>query len=68
MINARLNETDWESVDTLANPIPEKIVGLNYRCPVCGGMVDPSSAEQILLHHEHATHPRDFFFAKAAVA
>jgi hypothetical protein len=31
-------------------------------------MVDPTSAEQILLHHEHATHPRDFFCTKAAVA
>ena len=41
---------------------------LNYRCPVCGEMVDASSAEQILLHHEHVTHPRDFLLAKAMVA
>jgi len=41
---------------------------LNYRCPVCGEMVDASSAEQILLHHEHVTHPRDFLLAKAIVA
>jgi hypothetical protein len=23
-------------------------------------MVDATSAEEILLHHEHVTHPRDF--------
>jgi len=40
----------------------------DYRCPVCGEMVDSSSAEQILLHHEHATHPRDFLTAKALLA
>jgi hypothetical protein len=43
-------------------------IDLNYRCPVCGEMVDASSAEQILLHHEHATHPREFLLARAAVA
>jgi hypothetical protein len=31
-------------------------------------MVDATSAEQILLHHEHVTHPRDFLVAKAMVA
>ena len=25
----------------------------NYRCPVCGEIVDAASAEQILLHYEH---------------
>jgi hypothetical protein len=40
----------------------------NYRCPVCGDMVDPSQAEQILLHHEHVTHPHDFALARKAVA
>lgn len=40
----------------------------DYRCPVCGEMVDASSAEQILLHHEHVTHPRDFLVEKAMVA
>jgi len=33
---------------------------LTYRCPVCGNMVDATNAEQILLHHEHVTHPRRF--------
>jgi len=42
--------------------------GSNYQCPVCGEMVDPSKAEQILLHHEHVTHPRDFVLLKKAAA
>jgi hypothetical protein len=68
MISSRPGNTGAETAQGSAISIPETIVGLNYRCPVCGEMVDPTSAEQILLHHEHATHPRDFFFAKAAVA
>jgi len=40
----------------------------NYRCPVCGEMADASRAEQILLHHEHVTHPRNFLLAKAVAA
>jgi hypothetical protein len=36
----------------------------DYPCPVCGEMVDVSNAEQILLHHEHVTHPRRFLSAK----
>jgi hypothetical protein len=33
-------------------------------------MVDATSAEEILLHHEHVTHPRDllFLFAKPLAA
>jgi len=46
--------------------ISETIVNLSYPCPVCGQMVDPSSPEQILLHHEHATHPRDFLSLRTA--
>jgi hypothetical protein len=46
----------------------ETIVSLSYPCPVCGEMVDPSSAEQILVHHEHATHPRDFLSLRTAAA
>lgn len=38
---------------------------ITYRCPVCGRMVDAGSAEQILLHHEHVTHPRRFFLEKS---
>jgi len=41
---------------------------LNYRCPVCGKIVDATSAEEILLHHEHVTHPRDFLLEKSKVA
>jgi hypothetical protein len=41
---------------------------VNYRCPVCGRIVDATSAEEILLHHEHVTHPRDFLLAKSLVA
>jgi hypothetical protein len=49
--------------------VPEPEVNLNrYRCPVCGEMVDASSAEQILIHHEHVTHPRRFLAAKALAA
>jgi hypothetical protein len=29
---------------------------------VCCKMVDATSAEEILLHHEHVTLPRDFLF------
>jgi len=41
---------------------------LNYPCPVCGQLVDATNAEQILLHHEHVTHPRDFLSAKQVAA
>jgi hypothetical protein len=68
MISSRPGNTGAECAQTPETSIPETIISLSYRCPVCGEMVDPTSAEQILLHHEHATHPRDFFFAKAAVA
>ena len=48
---------------------PEPALNLKcYRCPVCGDMVDASSAEQILLHHEHVTHPQRFLPAKPLAA
>lgn len=68
MICSRPGKSSLDKVQVQEIPNSETIVSLKYRCPVCGEMVDPTSAEQILLHHEHATHPRDFFFAKAAVA
>jgi len=68
MNNNRRPGTRPENLPATEASIPDTIVTLNYRCPVCGEMVDPSSAEQILIHHEHATHPRDFFFPKVAVA
>jgi len=46
----------------------ERATAANYRCPVCGEMVDAASAEQILLHHEHVTHPRRFLTTKLIVA
>ena len=48
--------------------ISETIKSTSYRCPVCGEMVDAGSAEQILLHHEHVTHPQRFLVGKAMVA
>ena len=68
MSNPRPGTKAPDNFQAVENPIPEKIVSLNYRCPVCGEMVDPRSAEQILIHHEHVTHPRHFSFSKAAVA
>jgi hypothetical protein len=44
----------------------DTVKNLNYRCPVCGKIVDATSAEQILLHHEHVSHPRDFLLRKPA--
>jgi hypothetical protein len=46
------------------------VTSFNYRCPVCCKMVDATRAEEILLHHEHVTHPRDFafLFAKSLAA
>jgi hypothetical protein len=44
----------------------DTVKNLNYRCPVCGKIVDATSAEEILLHHEHVTHPRDFLLRKPA--
>jgi hypothetical protein len=38
---------------------------ITYRCPVCGRMVDAGSSEEILLHHEHVTHPGRFFSEKS---
>ncbi|HEY6070590.1 MAG TPA: hypothetical protein VIU85_04375 [Chthoniobacterales bacterium] len=67
-MNPRPGKAEPEDVRASEIRNPDTIINLNYRCPVCGEMVDPSSAEQILLHHEHATHPRDYFFSKAAVA
>jgi competence CoiA-like predicted nuclease len=55
-------------VQLLKVSLSESAMNLKYRCPVCGEMVDPTSAEQILLHHEHATHPREFLLARAALA
>jgi hypothetical protein len=40
----------------------------SYRCPACGEMVDGNNAEQILLHHEHVTHPERFHFTFPAAA
>ena len=36
-----------------------------YLCPVCGKSVDVTDPEEILLHHEHVTHPRDFLLERA---
>jgi hypothetical protein len=44
----------------------DTVKNLNYRCPVCGGIVDATIAEEILLHHEHVTHPREFLLRKPA--
>ena len=52
-----------EGSKTLLKPelaTPERAQLINYRCPVCGQMVDAANADQILLHHEHVTHPRRF--------
>lgn len=35
----------------------------NYRCPACGDLVDVAKREDILLHHDHVTHPERFSFA-----
>ena len=66
MINAHPSDAESENNRPAEELLTEP--GAEYRCPVCGEMVDPSNAEQILLHHEHVTHPRDFVLGKAAAA
>jgi hypothetical protein len=51
-----------DTIEPIVSPIPETA----YRCPVCGELVDVTHPEEILLHHEHVTHPNRFRFKPAA--
>ena len=60
MLKAHPSDSKSAIVQPAAYEGRESVQNVNYRCPVCGRMVDATSAEQILLHHEHVTHPQDF--------
>jgi len=62
MKNPQCSDATGDVVETQEPETSESANSLNYRCPVCRKMVDATSAEEILLHHEHVTHPRDFLF------
>ena len=68
MTNPRPSNAKSDIVRSLESASSETEKTTGYRCPVCGKIVDPADPEQILLHHEHVTHPRDFFFAKPLAA
>ena len=68
MTNAQPSSESSETLQIAERGSFERARATNYRCPVCGEMVDATNAEQILLHHEHVTHPRRFLTTKLIVA